>query len=297
MGPQGPAGPIGATGPAGPQGPSGVAGTTGPAGPAGPAGAPGPQGPPGPPSSGSEWEDTFAFAGFTAAKVPGNMGGRPAAHAACAAEFPGAHLCHASEYTLSNSAAAIPATGAWMDPSAEATDSSVTHHGAPNYGRFLGYSCSNWTNNGSSGFAILSTSDVDYYAACSVARSLACCNAPPKVVFAGFTPGNAAIGAGGRPAMHAACIAAFPGSHMCHASEYVRTASATPIPPSGAWMDPSIQFSGAVTHHSAPSFGRFLGYSCSNWTNTAGSGFAILPSSDVDYYASCSAPRPIACCM
>jgi hypothetical protein len=84
---------------------------------------------------------------------------------------------------------------------------------------------------------------------------------------------------------------------MCHASEYHRTTSATPIPASGAWMDPSIDLSGGATHHGAPSFGRFLGYSCSNWTSAAASGFAVLANSSFDYYATCSTPRPIACCI
>lgn len=184
-----------------------------------------------------------------------------------------------------------------MDPSSVAADGSATSAGSPEFGRYLGYSCSNWTNSNTSGFALLPGGGADFYANCATPKPLACCNSQPKINFVGFTSAPAVLSPTGRPAMHAACGAEFAGSHMCHASEYHRSMNAVPIPASGAWIDPSSDLSSGATAGSAPKYGRFLGYSCSNWTNTNTSGMAILPTSGFDFYANCATPRPIACCI
>ena len=177
MGPMGPAGPAG---PAGAQGPAGSAGTQGPAGPAGvpgPAGLPGPQGPAGPPGSGAYAEDEPGFAGFTVATFTGNIGGRPAAHSACATEFDGAHLCHASEYLLSTPSGAIPASGAWLDASVT-WDDSLTLQGAPSFGRNTGVSCQSFTVSltGYNGTYLQPNGSIIYGSSnvCTTARPLAC---------------------------------------------------------------------------------------------------------------------------
>jgi hypothetical protein len=282
-------------------GPVGPIGAIGPAGPAGPAGPPGPQGPAGPPGSGAYSEDDPGFAGFTVATFTGSIGGRPAAHAACIAEFAGAHLCHASEYLLANSWSPVPAAGAWLDASITPDDTPV-YHGAHAYGRYTTNSCSNWTN-AASGFAgtfvqtngsIVSGSGV-----CGATRPLACCNGAPKHVFAGLSAATYTGDIGGRPAVHAICNAEFAGAHLCHAAEYLRTVSASPIPAEGAWLDASIDLTGVPTYQGAPAAGRYTTNSCSNWTN-AGTGFAgtfvntngaIVSGSGV-----CNAARRVACC-
>ena len=187
----GPTGPQGATGPTGPQGATGATGATGntgatgatgpmgSTGPAGPQGNPGPQGPAGP-SGGSTLEDPAGFAGFTAATFTGNIGGRPAAHAACAAEFAGSHLCHASEYLLTNSATTAPAAGAWIDSSISYATGATTWSGAPFFGRGIQYDCANWTqgSTGYSGAMVTSSGGVSSAPSpqyCSAVKPLACC--------------------------------------------------------------------------------------------------------------------------
>jgi len=62
-------------------------------------------------------EDAAEFAGFTSLPYTGAQGGRQNMNTLCAAEFGDAHLCHAAEYYLTNSATPFPAGGAWLDPS------------------------------------------------------------------------------------------------------------------------------------------------------------------------------------
>lgn len=303
MGPAGPPGQPGAPGAPGSPGPPGAPGTTGPQGPAGAVGAAGPRGPAGPAGNGAESEDEVGFAGFTAATFTGNLGGRPAAHAACAAEFAGGHLCHASEYVLSTSTTAVPASGAWLDASVTA-EGVVTVQGSSRFGRNSGRSCQSFTTDQAGNEATylapsgaIVQSNVDL---CTIARPLACCDGAPKPVLAGFTAQAFTGNLGGRPAAHARCDAAFAGSHVCHAVEYLRTVSSTPVPAPGAWIDASIDERGVLVLHGPASSGRNTGRSCIAFT-TAGAGNEgtyVRPngapfSTNLD---TCATARPIACC-
>jgi hypothetical protein len=106
--------------------------------------------------------------------------------------------------------------------------------------------------------------------------------------------------------MHAMCAAAFPGSHLCHVSEYLRTNSATTVPASGAWIEPSANSSGNMSSAGLPQNGRYsAGYNCDTWT-TASSGYTsiwLTPSGDLNsgsgpaMATSCAASRPLACCI
>ncbi|MGE3768449.1 MAG: hypothetical protein AB7L94_39730, partial [Kofleriaceae bacterium] len=133
----------------------------------------------------------------------------------------------------------------------------------------------------------------------------------PKVIFAGFTTatGNGAgFGPNGRPGMHAACNAQFPGSHMCHIAEYQRANSPVAVPASGAWIDPSVDELGDFTLGAAPRFGReTFDYTCAGWTNgLTSSGTATYLGTDgightensgtAPQPPGCGAIRPIACC-
>src|SRR5690606_36450919 len=117
--------------------------------------------------------------------------------------------------------------------------------------------CVNWTSalSGNSGTYVQPDGGMSSGGSCNVARSLACCNGAPQVAFAGFTAASAPMS--GRPTMHAACGAQFPGAHMCHAAEYIRCASASPIPAAGAWLDPSVdETNGFISTGGSPAFGR-----------------------------------------
>lgn len=287
-------GPTGAAGPPGPIGPHGAPGLQGPVGPQGPAG---PQGTPGPPGgTGSRYEDIASFAGFTSAQFGGNVGGRIAAHAACAAEFAGSHLCHVSEYLLTDATAQPPAAGAWLDSSA-ALDGSETTASSPLFGRNTTDTCFSWTDSTSAGFgtAINADGTVTSHLCSNGVRPLACCNGAPRVRFAGVT--TAQPPTIGRIAMHLACATAYPGSHMCHASEYLRAASSAAIPAGGAWIDESSDTLGHVTDASSPVFGRSHdGETCTNWRATTSVLGAIVSPSGGISSAWCSSARPIACC-
>ena len=71
------------------------------------------------------------------------------AHAACAAEYPGSHLCYSSEYERAASTVPLPAGGAWADTST--VNDFIEINGAmPNSGRLLlsniSGNCENWTS-------------------------------------------------------------------------------------------------------------------------------------------------------
>lgn len=175
-GPQGPQGPQGATGATGPEGPAGANGSQGPPGAQGAKGDPGPQGPAGPAGTGAYSEDVWSFAGFTAATYTGDLGGRSGAHALCAAEFTGAHLCYSAEYILSESIVPVPASGAWIDSSIRASDGYVRHAGVPSYGRDHDSGCGGW-NDGVNGTGQAIDADGAFnYRACSDAKPIACCS-------------------------------------------------------------------------------------------------------------------------
>jgi hypothetical protein len=230
----------------------------------------------------------------------GNLGGRVAAHQLCNTEFSGAHMCHASEYVLSGSITVPPAAGAWIDPSV-APDDTTTYGGATYFGRQVGGAdCSNWTTN-----------NVNYYAPhvdpnggisnsnnCAALRSVACCNGVSKVKFMGVTASFAPMT--GRVQMNQACNTQYAGSHMCHAAEYLRASSTTVIPAQGAWIDPSVDFTGSTSYGGSPLFGRQQGGAdCSNWTTTNVNYYAphVDPNGGVTNSGNCSSQRYVACCM
>lgn len=308
-GPQGSPGPAGAAGVPGPQGPPGQAGSAGSVGPQGP------QGPTGAAGTGAYGEESFGFAGFTTASYDGLVdGGRPTMHARCGQQFPGSHLCHASEYVQSTSAVPVPAAGAWLDPSVK-PDGVFTFDGSPVFGRLASstgsteMSCLSWTYNsvaggGIAGLRVNPAGDLGL-TACNGVRPLACCIGTPRTSFAGFTP-TTTPGAitNGRVGMHAACQAAFAGSHLCHAAEYVRAMSSTPVPPTGAWVDSSVNISGNPAFDGSPTYGRKTSFSstdrsCLSWTSSASGGgiggTTVGPPGDVRLL-DCSVPRAIACC-
>jgi hypothetical protein len=278
-------------------GPTGATGPVGPTGPAG-AGAPGPQGPAGPPGAGGNYDENFGFAGFTPGTYNGNVGGRIAAHATCAAAFSGAHLCHAAEYLITESMAPVPAAGAWLDASVDVDGSSTITGASPLFGRYTNASCSHWTINtaGYNGFVASADGGIASVS-CTTAHQLACCNGAPRVAFAGVTSTNAPMT--GRVQMHAFCNASFAGSHLCHAAEYLRADSLASIPASGAWLDASVATDGTSTITGAsPVFGRYTNASCSHWTiNTAGYNGFVASADGSIASASCSVAHPAACCL
>ena len=299
-------GPAGADGIAGPTGPTGLAGNTGATGPAGPtgAGAPGPQGPAGATGSGALGEDPWGFAGFTAATyLGGELNGRPALNAQCAAEYTGGHFCHIAEYLLSNSMASIPAAGAWMDQSIGA-DGSATCGGGPSLGRYLSSSdCDDWTTSSASWSGNhLEGATAKYRSnACNTSRHLACCNGAPKIMFAGFT--TAAIDGGaasGRPALHVMCNAEFAGSHFCHVAEYFRAQTTEAPPAEGAWIDASAAPDGTSANGGLPTAGRYLSSSdCDDWTTASASWSGNYLEGVTAKYRSnaCNVMRRLACCF
>lgn len=119
------------------------------------------------------------FAGFTAFTTTGSVtNGRLGLHRACAAQYPNSHFCHASEYVRASSLDAIPATGAWIDPSTTGKGQ-FTVSGLPMAGRFLGYSgtCDNWSDATTSftGARVSPRGNVTTAYDCNLARPIACC--------------------------------------------------------------------------------------------------------------------------
>lgn len=102
-------------------------------------------------------------------------------HGACAAQFHGAHLCHASEYLLANSAVAPPAEGAWMDSNTD-INGDFTLQGSHKFGRFTGSgTCNSWTNNvknATSGAFVTVAASVETDNDCGKVRAVACCADP-----------------------------------------------------------------------------------------------------------------------
>ena len=300
QGPQGMQGPMGMNGPkgdTGDQGPAGPQGDAGPEGMQGPQGDAGPQGPAGPAGSGSLHEDEWGFAGFTSTVYDGDIGGRPAAHAACAAEFTDGHLCHAAEYMGTHSAVLIPASGAWIDGS-EGIDGSSTYSGSPSAGRRTNSVCNSWTtdNGGTHGIALTTAGAFDSFTDCDEQLPLACCNGAPKTAFAGFTSFNASML--GRPSMHQQCASDYAGSHMCHVAEYLRSYSAATIPVGGAWIDGSADEVGDSVYAGLPSAGRRTNSVCNSWTTTNGGthGISLTEAGAFDSFTDCDETLPIACC-
>jgi hypothetical protein len=122
------------------------------------------------------------FRGFTAATVTGSGGGRAGMHARCAAEFAGAHMCHAVEYQRSAPTITPPVAGAWVDPSGFATPTGgvlETRVASSNAGRWAGwnyyYNCENWTSDLADDGGTTARPGQTGGGACNVARQLACC--------------------------------------------------------------------------------------------------------------------------
>jgi hypothetical protein len=247
---------------------------------------------------GGSYEQSFGFAGFTSATFNGNVGGRNAAHAVCEAAFAGAHLCYASEYLSTESTAPVPAGGAWFDVTSDLNNSASLYGVSPLFGRYTSGACTNWTSNASgiSGYLIGTDGGVAS-APCNTVHPLACCNGTPRDVFAGVTSVNATMS--GRVQMHALCKANYPGSHLCHAAEYVRADSSASIPASGAWLDLSSDINGGgALYGASPLFGRYTSGACTNWTSTASGISGYLVASDGSIAsAPCNTVRPAACCL
>ena len=303
MGMAGLAGAAGAMGPMGPMGPVGASGAPGMAGPQGVAGASGPGGM-------VTGELASQFAGFTATAYDGNAGGREVMHARCAAAFPAAHLCHESEYIMANSATAVPAGGAWIDPSggieASSSDAFPVHGtGHPRLGVYWGpnnTNCAAWNaTTGTLGYAltISGTSQVQ----CTSSHVLACCTTPYAEGFRGFTTATV-TGArpNGRAEMHQLCGAQFPGSHLCHMAEYERAHAAVTPPAAGVWIDSSAYLrtqgdSSPENYSTSAEMGRYAGASqlnCTAWTQSASLGYSYAATGLVQ--GQCTVPHALACC-
>ncbi|WP_156338273.1 hypothetical protein [Chondromyces crocatus] len=270
----------------------------------GPAGPPGPQGPAGPPGTGAHTEDEWGFAGFTVATYTGNLGGRIAAHALCAAEFSGAHFCHASEYVLSVSMTPVPPDGAWIDPSAT-PDASTVLSGSPQFGRSNAASsvCGSWESSATNtnGYIVQPSGIPVLISSCAQARPLACCNGASMSAFAGVTSDSYAGNHGGRVAAHSRCNAEYPGAHLCHAAEYLRTSSSHTIPQEGAWLDPSTNITGGLSLNGVPTYGRSssLAATCNGGATAASNsnGTSVNAAGIIASTSSCAIARPFACCF
>jgi hypothetical protein len=249
-------------------------------------------------------------------------------HAACAAAFAGSHMCHVSEYTLADSATAVPSSGAWLDYSA-----SVDHFGSsqlmaalggPAQGRYAGFldtgNCGNWTETTyvSAGSTLIATGETivpsgSQQQKCATTLPVACCASPYKERFRGFTTSTTSGAAGGRAMMNFQCASQFSGSHLCHFAEYTRAAPTASPPASGAWIDYSgaiDQFGSAqlMASQASVATARYVGFldtgNCGNWTEntyvSAGStlnatGGTITPAGFTNVL--CSTARPLACCQ
>ncbi|MHB8872508.1 MAG: collagen-like domain-containing protein [Myxococcaceae bacterium] len=122
--------------------------------------------------------------------------------------------------------------------------------------------------------------------------------AEDAVGFAGFTAASYAgnAGANGRATMHGRCAAEFSNAHLCHYSELLLSNSATFVPSTGAWLDPSSDTDGMYTTAGAPMYGRLTsGDTCGGWSASTNYGTWIQPSGAVTY-ALCTESRPLACC-
>lgn len=237
-------------------GPQGPAGSTGAAGLPGPSGAPGTNGLDGD----SVGESGARFAGYTAALVDG-MQGRATMHAMCGNAFVGSHMCHASEFVRANPTSMPPGgASAWMDNSGGAQElapgsfygnamsSTATVPGLAEFGRYTGSNafghCGNWSAFGAEPFAkgsVISPANgyVSRSEPCTSVLAVACCSTRFREQFAGFTIATTTGSGGGPVGMNVKCHAEFPGSHLCHYSEYVRTHSTAAVPPAGAWVNSS----------------------------------------------------------
>jgi hypothetical protein len=231
-------------------------------------------------------------------------------HAMCAAQFTGAHLCHASEYALATPASPVPAAGAWVDGSGYTGTNSYEQTlllATIFTGRYVAadpnLNCMSWTTSGASNYGAAVQPSGAAELACNVARPLACCVTPYREKWKGLA-GSVTGSQGGREQMHAVCAAQYAGAHMCHAAEYYRTGNATPLPTGGAWVDGSGYTGGSSYEQTlllAPvNVGRYVAadpnLNCMGWTTSGASnyGAAVQPSGAAEL--ACNVTRPVACC-
>lgn len=117
------------------------------------------------------------FRGFTTMSFSGNLGGLQGAHAKCASQYAGAHLCTWREYDLVGSSVPVPAAGAWVDDARY--PSSSTPNVTPR-DRENSYACNNWRSSSDSSAGFIDPQGIytaTYVAnACAAARPLACCS-------------------------------------------------------------------------------------------------------------------------
>ncbi len=251
-------------------------------------------------------------------------------HALCAQSFVGSHMCHAAEYALANVALDVPASGAWVDPSAAvalsgntfvemsspfftSVDSAravaVSNPRAP-----ADASCNQWQSTNAAG-AYLTNAGPALATDCAAARVVACCSTRFRERLAGYTSATTTGAIGGRSGANRRCQAEFPGSHICHSAEYARATPSSAPPAQGAWIDrsflavPSIQTSpnpdilGTQTFSGHARAGRrmddpTLTPNCANWTSGSNSvDAAAVVQAGILSSSSCDALRSLACCL
>ena len=234
-------------------------------------------------------EDAAEFAGFTTLTYTGAQGGRQNMNAFCAEEFGVAHLCHISEYYLSNSATPYPAGGAWLDASVAEVNGSGGYHQRQ---RQQPLARSRWWLEQQLQLLRLDVHGCGQQRdhrrreqrGASVQRGAAARVLQQSLhrelcrLYGVYDQRRDVR----RPNAHFMCATEFPSSHLCHAGEYWRSHPDISPPPEGAWLDPS----GAVTtqagsHSDAPSSvlatptaGRYgspmaSSWNCRAWTSIA----------------------------
>jgi hypothetical protein len=87
-------------------------------------------------------------------------------------------MCHVAEYLRTGSSAAVPAAGAWADPSMDIETFYTTAGGSPAFSRYAkgssGGTCQSWTPVSSSG-TIIQANGSGFDGQCNVSRRVACC--------------------------------------------------------------------------------------------------------------------------
>ncbi|MDP2275536.1 MAG: hypothetical protein Q8K32_32610 [Archangium sp.] len=304
-GPTGLQGPIGLTGPAGTQGPTGATGPAGGAGPAGPQGPTGPVGPSGPAAAllfldgGSVVfaGDFVEFAGFTSTTYTGDLGGLPGANNKCATEFAGASLCTRADYDLANTGAAAPASGAWID-FARGTDGTRSngscYYGGTNEPWSYGGA---FSSNGGQLGAMVTSYGKHTTATCNLTKPIACCRAPARMIFRGFTALTYTGDLGGIPGANTKCASEFPGASLCTRADYDQANTSAAPPASGAWIDFARGSDGTRSNGSCYYGGTNEPWSYGGvFSSNGGQLGAMVTSYGKHTTATCNLVKPVACC-
>jgi hypothetical protein len=283
----------------GAQGPQGIPGAPGAAGTAGATGSAGPAGPAGPPGSVFFLDGgavllgatTPRFLGFTAATYNGNMGGYQGANAKCQQEFAGSYVCTESEYSRSNAAVPVPASGVWMNRFRDVNGNFYTDPGC-----ILAGARGPWTSslNADTGFYIPPISGTFTAFRCDSQRPLACCEGAPAILFVGYTAALYNGNMGGYAGANAKCLQEFPQSFVCTEADFSLANSSVPVPSTGVWMNRFRDVNG--NFYTDP--GCILAGSRGPWTSSlnADTGFYVPPISGAFTAFRCDAQRPLACC-